>query len=483
MQPPVADEAIYAAIDSIRDKEAAVAAEVAALEDKLSTVKRQRMLLGQAETAIRTLTEKVEATLGALQARFDDAGLDLDAKSLLSVRPQLLGLNEKRESVRGLLEQIELALDPFATESLLTKSESLRAQREHLEGTIRNATQAYQEFRAAEQAWVERMSFIEGTGDNPDTTSQAGLNAKLRDLTEFKPKQLAALRSDRDVKCREIHAKLAEQVTLNRELTRRVQEHIRHEALTREKYKLTFDVTLVERDFVELFFNLVAQSSGSFSPVREGQERLQAMIAQADFDTADGVLDFIHNVLANLASDRKNTPAVATLSRPQLKKGATVAKLYDLLFSLQFLQPTFALTLNGKPLRQLSPGERGILLLVFYLVVDGGDIPLIIDQPEGNLNNQSIFEHLVPVFNAAKSRRQIIIVTHNPNLAVVCDAEQIIHCFIDIADGNRVDYSSGALENPKFNRLSLDLLEGTSLAFEARNETYDRVLGPTSHSS
>ena len=50
----------------------------------------------------------------------------------------------------------------------------------------------------------------------------------------------------------------------------------------------------------------------------------------------------------------------------------------------------------------LSPGERGILLLVFYLVIDRGDEPLIIDQPEGNLNNQSIVDNLVPVFVAAK---------------------------------------------------------------------------------
>ena len=116
------------------------------------------------------------------------------------------------------------------------------------------------------------------------------------------------------------------------------------------------------------------------------------------------------------------------------------------------------------------------MLLVFYLIVDQGDEPLIIDQPEGNLNNQSIYKNLVPVFNDAKKRRQIIIVTHNPNLAVVCDAEQIIHSSLDLNDGNRVTYESGSLENPKFNKLSVDVLEGTPPAFDARKTTYEGIL-------
>ena len=186
---------------------------------------------------------------------------------------------------------------------------------------------------------------------------------------------------------------------------------------------------------------------------------------------------FLNDITAALHFNLRLSPPEQIEPWSQLKKGFEIEEVYDLLFGLNFLSPTFALSLNGKPLRQLSPGERGILLLVFYLLVDQGLEPLIIDQPEGNLNNQSIYEHLVPVFMAAKDRRQILIVTHNPNLAVVCDAEQIIHCSIDHADGCRVTYKSGALENPEFNRLSLDLLEGTEPAFAARDRTYDERKG------
>ena len=58
-------------------------------------------------------------------------------------------------------------------------------------------------------------------------------------------------------------------------------------------------------------------------------------------------------------------------------------------------------------------------------------IPIIIDQPEDNLDNQSVYNKLVPCICAAKQKRQVIIVTNNPNIAVACDAEQIVCCRMD----------------------------------------------------
>lgn len=94
------------------------------------------------------------------------------------------------------------------------------------------------------------------------------------------------------------------------------------------------------------------------------------------------------------------------------------------------------MTFEKQEIGQLSPGERGLLLLIFYLLVDKEDMPIIIDQPEENLDNQTIFKVLVKCIKAAKERRQVIMVTHNPNLAVVCDAEQIIHASHNKLEGS-----------------------------------------------
>ena len=71
-----------------------------------------------------------------------------------------------------------------------------------------------------------------------------------------------------------------------------------------------------------------------------------------------------------------------------------------------------------------------------------------------------------------EKKRQIIMVTHNPNLAVVCDADQIIQMKIDKLHGNEVTYESGAIENPKINKIIVDILEGTYPAFHNRDCKY-----------
>jgi len=73
------------------------------------------------------------------------------------------------------------------------------------------------------------------------------------------------------------------------------------------------------------------------------------------------------------------------------------------------------------------PLERGIVLLLLFVAVDtDDDRPLIIDQPEENLDPKSIYDDLVDRFKTARLRRQIIIITHNANLVVNTDADQVI---------------------------------------------------------
>jgi hypothetical protein len=98
------------------------------------------------------------------------------------------------------------------------------------------------------------------------------------------------------------------------------------------------------------------------------------------------------------------------------------------IFDLSWLEVRFGLTGDGLPLSQLSPGQRGLVLALFYLVVDRRTTPLLLDQPEENLDNETIASKLVPAIHEAAGRRQTIVVTHNANLAIVGDADQIIHC-------------------------------------------------------
>jgi ABC-type cobalamin/Fe3+-siderophores transport system ATPase subunit len=146
---------------------------------------------------------------------------------------------------------------------------------------------------------------------------------------------------------------------------------------------------------------------------------------------------------------------------------------YDFLFSLDYLKPIYELKLDKKILDELSPGEKGTLLLVFYLMIDREDIPLVIDQPEDNLDNKSVFQVLTRFIKSAKKRRQIIIVTHNPNLAVGADAEQIIYVELDKRGGkNKFKHEVGSIEDPTINARLVEILEGTMPAFDKRKLRY-----------
>ena len=97
------------------------------------------------------------------------------------------------------------------------------------------------------------------------------------------------------------------------------------------------------------------------------------------------------------------------------------------LFGTAHIDIRYGIEYDGVDIRTLSPGTRGIVLLLLYLALDHADgRPLVIDQPEENLDPKSVFDELVGLFVEAKSKRQVIMVTHNANLVVNTDADQVI---------------------------------------------------------
>jgi ATPase subunit of ABC transporter with duplicated ATPase domains len=241
---------------------------------------------------------------------------------------------------------------------------------------------------------------------------------------------------------------------------------------------MSFEAKIVERRFADDFLSKIAQNRrGSFNGSVEVRERVLALLREADFNSSESSVEFLRKVWSALHFDHRNEPKAAMHVTDQLAKGTTTQKLYEHIFGLSYLSPFFTLRWAGKDVQQLSPGERGTLLLVFYLLIDRSDIPLIIDQPEENLDNQTVYNVLVPSIKEARARRQLVIVTHNPNLAVVCDADQVICASIDKEDGSRVTYESGAIENPAINKRILDILEGTRPAFDNRDSKYHPQAG------
>ena len=163
-------------------------------------------------------------------------------------------------------------------------------------------------------------------------------------------------------------------------------------------------------------------------------------------------------------------------SVPVEERRAWTQSVATWLYDTSHLRIEYGIQYDGVAIEQLSPGTRGIVLLLLYLALDRQDRrPLIVDQPEENLDPTSVFEELVPHFREARKRRQVIVVTHNANLVVNADADQVIVAVsVRTADGAlpTISYRSGSLENPNIRRSVCEILEGGERAFLERERRY-----------
>lgn len=150
--------------------------------------------------------------------------------------------------------------------------------------------------------------------------------------------------------------------------------------------------------------------------------------------------------------------------------------LGELFFNLnerkEYLSTIVETSYNGKTLEKLSAGQKGTLYLLLQLATKAFSTPLIFDQPEDDLDNEFIIEELVDLFKELKKYRQIIIVTHNANLVVTADTEQVI-----VANNNdeNITYLPGSLENHTIIENVCKILEGGKNAFEKRKRRYSSI--------
>lgn len=152
----------------------------------------------------------------------------------------------------------------------------------------------------------------------------------------------------------------------------------------------------------------------------------------------------------------------------------------------------YSVTYKGDDLLNMSPGKKGTVLLILFLQISSSEFPILIDQPEDNLDNRTIYDLLCKMIKEKKKDRQIIIVSHNANLVVATDAENVIVANqegqgIPVVDGRyRFEYVNGLIEH-SFEKISkiqeillsqgikehiCDILEGGNEAFKQRERKY-----------
>jgi len=125
--------------------------------------------------------------------------------------------------------------------------------------------------------------------------------------------------------------------------------------------------------------------------------------------------------------------------------------------------------LNGEPVEHKSPGQRSSAMLPLIALAE--TVPLVIDQPEDNLDNQLVGEVLVDILAELKQKRQIIVATHNPNIVVSGDAEEII--VLDALSSKEGKCKiCGSIDNAEIVNSVISIMEGGKDAFITRHRRY-----------
>ncbi|MFO0904368.1 MAG: AAA family ATPase [Pirellulales bacterium] len=128
----------------------------------------------------------------------------------------------------------------------------------------------------------------------------------------------------------------------------------------------------------------------------------------------------------------------------------------------------FTIKYHGKQLKHHSLGQRASALILFVLSQRENDV-VIIDQPEDDLDNQTIYADVIKLVRKLKPDTQFIFATHNPNIPVLGDAEQVIAC--DYGD-DRIETQVGSIDCPALQEAIVKIMEGGEEAFRERKRIY-----------
>lgn len=404
--------------------------------------------LSQFQQAVDRLKNETAASLAILGLTFDD---------MVQVTVATEAITNRRTTLGTQIADGQQAHDSLK-DQLRTTNERIAAITDELDEPNRR----YQRYLSDHEAWKREREKIIGTPDEPDSIT--GLQAQHKHTREDVPKEITALREQRATISKAIHEQLLGKAAFQRQLYNRIQDELRNSPILASKLPITFDARLVENSLAQTFGAFVHHGkSGKFMD----EDVIANLVKNTDVNNHESLARTLDQIIKDLFDGRD----IDNVER-QLTKTGTTERVYQYLYGLTYLDARYSLRIKGRELANLTPGERGSVLLVFYLLADKDTRPLIIDQPEENLDNQSLYELVAPCVAEAKHRRQIIMVTHNPNLAVVCDAEQVIWCFIDKEAKNKVTYETGSIENPCINKHVVNVLEGTWPAFRTREQMY-----------
>ncbi len=369
-------------------------------------------------------------------------------------------LEKRRVELDKILSEDDAESDD-TTVNLYKERQKAILKKEEILRTAQDNEIKYENYLKSIKLWEQEKEKIEGKSP-ADLDSICYYKAEIDYIKNTLYSELEDASKQRNEIVKKIFDQLLAKMNIYKDLYTPIEEKLQ-KILKDNSDDICFETVIkIDSDFTDQFLSYIKQNvKGLYYGRVDGVENLKSIIREVDLSTWTGVDLFVGKIQKSISGDPNSIQKLVP----------NTINCYNYLNKLEYLNVSFTLKMNGKMLEELSPGQRGIVLLIFYLALSRNSEPLIIDQPEDNLDNQSVFTKLVPCIVEAKKNRQVFIVTHNPNIAVACDAEQVICAEIDKTT-NTINYVTGSIENECIRQKIIDILEGTEPAFSLRQHKY-----------
>lgn len=442
------------------------------LDEQISNLSTEQKRLAESIEQIKIFIEntknkvKIIEDYKAQNKEFiQSLGIDID--NILSISIVLEPIDKILKEKQSRYEEIKslISLDSTEESNLCFQKKSINENIKKLKNGLDAPSQRYQEYIKALAKYNEKKKIIEGDKDTTDTL--LWYKNELSYIDIHLQEDLQKKYNERNEKAREIYQKKKEVISIYLFVKQQIDAKIEENKQLLGEYDLKIEASFgLQSDITSNILHYIKQNvKGSFKGKIEGEIALRKIIKSKDLMVEDETIKLFTDIIDKLKLDGEERRFIGDQVTERID-------FYDKLFSLDYLTYNYHIMQGSKDLSILSPGEKGALLLVFYLLLDMDNSPLILDQPEDNLDNDSVANILVDFIKQAKLKRQIIMVTHNPNLAVVADAEQVIYVSINKKDDCKVSVESGSIENPIINNHIVNVLEGAMPAFRKRDNKY-----------
>jgi len=421
------------------------------------------------------------------QESFENAGKSLKsiAEKILPIDFDMQLFDNEHESDKEILQTVKRLNDDFiklqkCLEKLANFSDKKSDKwKESLRNSLwhKQLTQASQSY----DALVEKLQ-KEGIGD----LNEYGQKIQEKHVLEQHLENLNAIRREIETIQKQADESLTKLQELRRELTARRSDFL-EKIVGNNPYVRIQVIPYCDKLNVESQFRALIGKEREFQDSIWSENGKSGIIANLYQDGKESFEDRLNYLKKNIRAKASDIPAdddfnisgyfTNHLQSIQKSKSEILDRI-DCWFPEDSLQVSYSSNQDGSKFRPVeqggSAGQKTAAILAFLLSY--GNEPMILDQPEDDLDNQLIYDLIVCQLHENKKRRQIIVVTHNPNIVVNGDAELVI--VLDVVNGQTQIVQQGGLQEKDVREKICKIMEGGEDAFKRR---YLRITQGVSH--